>query len=531
MADDFVQIPPQSTGKKMRVLTEMMVDYNTGLLDLKVGMAVVLATSGVIGSIAMVDGDTVSGTLHMLIESNSPAQVAIVGELITVDDSTFATVAAASELISDQSIVIGSGHNPHNHLRVDRTGAANVRYTEGAPQFDAFGRMQVSKVTNIGEYIFQYDLLESQFTDFVTGSASISHLPLISGGLITTGTGAGDELKRISNRYHRYQAGISHLIEMTCSCGDSGKVGVTRRWGYGDDRDGIFFALIDDVLSIIVRNSGSGSVVETIIPQHAWNGDRVDGGGGEYNVSEHNIDVTKDNIWAFDFQWLGAGRVRFVVIIDGQRIVVHTQNHANYVDYPYMRTGTLPIYWSQTNTGSPASGSEMRVWAAVVICEGDYSPPEFIFSARLPNISIDSDTVPVHIGSFRSKQIFEGVDNRVSAYGDSFDVISTTAPILMELVRNATLTGSDWALPVYGESSMEADVVGTVGTDGEVICSTIVSNLPVTKDVTNLFNYTAEAMMRKADITQTDVYTFRATLLEAGAASTLSFGVVWKEVR
>jgi hypothetical protein len=149
---------------------------------------------------------------------------------------------------------------------------------------------------------------------------------------------------------------------MTIVLSDSGKAGNLRQWGYMDDSDGLFFELNGQTLNVVVRNSTSGTVQETRIPQSQWSSNRVNGEGGTFNINNAILDVTKDNIYWIDFQWLGAGRVRFGVYINGLKIVCHEVQNTNKSPRPYMRSGSLPIRYRCENTGVTSGVSSITAF-------------------------------------------------------------------------------------------------------------------------------------------------------------------------
>lgn len=429
----FVRLPPDSTGKRIPHSLMMEVGYTAGTQPFVPGLKVVFATSGVAGTVAQVDGTTASGYIHILIGEPVPViPASVIGENITVGGVPFATASDVGVPYYFQQSVIVGFDNPANGLSIDSAGAASVRYTEGAPQFDAFGKMQVSQQTTIAEYLPQYDVDPERVGVYTSGTGSSTHLPSSSGVLLSVGTASGDSVTRASHMYHTYQAGVSQLLEATAACGDTGKVGCTRIWGYGDESDGLFFSLKDTTVGVLKRSTASGSFVETFVPQSQWNKDRLDGSGGAFNPSGVTLNVTNDNIYWIDMQWLGAGRVRFGVVMGRQRIVCHEIAHANTQPYPYMRTGTLPVYAKQFNTAATGSSSEMRVWCMTVKTEGAFDPQYRLFSTAVPQATITSATAVPYV-SFRSKQLYNSNTNRVSAYG-------TKATMLLRVVTHLLLS-------------------------------------------------------------------------------------------
>jgi len=76
------------------------------------------------------------------------------------------------------------------------------------------------------------------------------------------------------------------------------------------------FRNINGDFAVCVRSSASGTKTETVILQEDFNKDTVDGTG----LSRMNLDLTYDNIYWIDIQWLGGGRVRFGTYNNGERV-------------------------------------------------------------------------------------------------------------------------------------------------------------------------------------------------------------------
>ena len=140
--------------------------------------------------------------------------------------------------------------------------------------------------------------------------------------------------------------------------GDTGKANVKRRWGYYDDEEGAWFELDGTTLYIVVKISHLGGY-EYRIPQSQWNGDRVNGEGGQRNLSRFNLDLTKTNLYSI--QWQNAvGYIFFRVITDTGIVTCHVFPMLNY--FTGTNTGRhtmeLPMRWEQYNSGISVSTSE-----------------------------------------------------------------------------------------------------------------------------------------------------------------------------
>jgi len=294
---------------------------------------------------------------------NTPESVTIVS---TTGTETAQLDAWEKIIVSDISII--DPLNPENHLSIDNLGSASIRFAEGQPILSGFGSLKTAEEVAIGVYESSIDSYETLFHKFISGGGSFLYSANQSSHILSTDTSSGSSIRMTTNRSHYYLPGTSNVYKMTMSCGDTGKTGNLRRWGAFDENDGVFFELYENTLNVVLRSSATGSAVETKVPSNLWNGDRLDGSG----LSGYTLDVTKINVWWMDFQWLGAGRVRFGIFSpEGARVVCHTFQNAGNRALPYMRTGTLPASVENTNFGATGSSSELRNVCIGVYSEGD----------------------------------------------------------------------------------------------------------------------------------------------------------------
>lgn len=158
-----------------------------------------------------------------------------------------------------------------------------------------------------------------------------------------------------------YQPGKSMLVVITGVVG-VGASGIAKRFGYFDENNGLFFQQVDGVISAVRRSFVTGSAVDTVVNQSAWNLDKMDGTG----ASGITLDFTRTQIFAVDFEWLGVGRVRYAVNVDGKFYYVHEMLHANNLDVVYMGNPNLPIRFEIENDGNGPDSDLVMICASVV---------------------------------------------------------------------------------------------------------------------------------------------------------------------
>jgi len=527
------QIPPDSTGKEIATTAVLKVTYASGTIDFTRGDAVTGAASGLTGKVSAVDGTTTAGDIYVVVNFSSPADDFDVAEDIQVNAVTNAVVSSTVRMHAPTGTVVGA-NNPLNAQFVGPKGSAYIRFADGDQQIDAAGISRVSQATQIAQYWNRYDKNED-FQETVTGGGSTTHLPNESAVAMDVGTPSGDEVIWQSHLYHIYQMGYSQNVEMTIAVGDTGKSNVRRRWGYFDADNGAFFELNGTTLSVVRRSRATGSVVDTAVNQSLWNGDRLDGGGGIDNLSLMNIDVSTMLIYWIDYQWMGAGQLRFGVYDDqGDRITVHSVQNTNIRAEPWMTHPALPVRFEITNTSTAASPSRLKAVCCSVKTDGNLvearSRKTVKWSIESATNSSVADTAFEPIISFRSKTTLNSIVNRKISIPELISVYVTNNPILFAIIRNpTTLTGASWG-SVSTRSAAEFDDSATVISGGDQLVTWALDIGTHNLSLPSNFGLFSENLHVLGDGTVGDVFSFATKCLVSASTSGVTMFPTWIDV-
>ncbi len=168
----FTRIPPESTGDRVWVVPTASVGFegqnNVNYLW-KIGQRYTISGNGgptMTVHVHGVDENGASGAIAVHYSKNDEYNnvVPIAGQTITDPDGITAVATTATPIydvyITGQNVV--GYDNPEYGLDVDITGSANIRFAEGLPQLDAWGKLRVSGGTQLGDYVFGQ---EAVFTD------------------------------------------------------------------------------------------------------------------------------------------------------------------------------------------------------------------------------------------------------------------------------------------------------------------------------------------------------------------------------
>lgn len=493
---NFLRVPPDSTGKRVRLKHSAQLTYTgkTPGYQWKPDTYYALVTSGWDLHVHNINELTsTSGVLDVSYDGGAEftnlAPVSGEGIRDQATNTIIATAGASTDVYNNATNIIGF-ENPTNGLDIDNTGSANIRFYEGNPQLDAFGKLRVSGATLLGEYVFSNGTLPTQFAGTLRNGGNVTW-DTNSRALLLTNTTANDShTSWTSNTYHHYFPGSSHLFIGTFALGDTGKMGLMREWGMFDDKNGFFFMQDDGVLGVGIRSNASGSVNTIFIPQADWNVDRGDGTGRSQMI----IDVTKDNIYWIDVQWLGAGRARFGTYYNGQRVVLHEYYHGNNFSVPITAMGSLPVCVHQMNMTATGSTSEMRAWCMAMWTESNLD----VRTTASTSLHSFSKTISVndtyqYIGTLSPKESLpNGQPNRTLYWpteieASGWDTV-TGAPAIFELEIYAEpiISGLSWST-VEASNTVDYDTGGTFIMGGVPVSKRFVQGREAF-DTTNIFN-------------------------------------------
>lgn len=303
---------------------------------------------------------------------------------------------------------------------------------------DAFGRARVSELTTQFDAKQIYDNLPL-FIDTVTNGTGLSTHSTVEARSQLTTVLVGDYVISQTKQRFNYQSGKSQLIFMTCNNFES-ETNVTKRIGYFSSSsvspytaslDGLF---IESGTNVSINIYKTGTLTEQT-NQSNWNLDRLDGNG----KSGINIDWSKNIIFVVDFEWLGVGRVRWGVVVNGLIVYFHESNHANLTTGVYMSSPNQPLRWEIRQTG--AGSGTFNYICASVNSEGSINKLGKILSVNNGTTHINanntSSTYILHAIRLNSTNLDTLVDvlsfNSLSATNDAF---------LWSVVLNPSITGA-----------------------------------------------------------------------------------------
>jgi len=234
-------------------------------------------------------------------------------------------------------------------------------------------RLKVSTYATLFFNTFQYGIETDVWDTGTTGTASVTHDATNSAAQLSIGGTSGDKIVRQTRNVQRYVPGRTSTVSFAVKVNNPVE-GIRKRFGMFDPNgDGFWFedsgVWIDGVpqYNCTVSNGSTGDIVT---PRSEWNGDKLDGTG----ASGITADSSKVQLVNFEYEWYGAGEIRFGYTIDGVTHIIHTHQNANKSAQPWARTPFLPIRMELEAISTVAGGPfTMLQGSNSLISEGEAS--------------------------------------------------------------------------------------------------------------------------------------------------------------
>lgn len=307
-----------------------------------------------------------------------------------------------------------------------------------SPFIDAFARLRVASPKTIFDSKQIYDNQPLYWDEAETsgsGTSTAHSTATASTTMSVSASTAGTRVRQTKRRFN-YQPGKSQFILLTGILG-SGSTGITRRIGYFDENNGLFFQISGTTLSVVRRTYTGGSPSDDAVAQSNWILDKMDGTG----PSGVTIDTSKTQIFVIDFEWLGVGRVRFGFVIDGIIIYCHELLHSNIFTTVYMSTPNLPLRYEISNGGTGGVASIVHICSSV-ISEGGTEDTGTILSVGSNNTHVDANVAGTVYACLGLKLKSTHLSQTVEVIG--FSILGSTANdnFMWLLYINPTIAGS-----------------------------------------------------------------------------------------
>lgn len=353
---------------------------------------------------------------------------------------------------------------------IDDLTTAIVPEAVGPMAIDAFGRQRVSSPLTLFDSSHRYR--DNGLWNTSTASGGVAVFSANEGLVnLEINTTSGSQVLRETTKVFAYQPGKSLLVLNTFVMAPA-QTNLRQRVGYFGTQNGIYVQLNNNTLSFVERSLVTGVVTETVADQSTWNVDKLDGTG----PSGVTLDITKAQIFFMDIEWLGEGTVRLGFVIDGNFILCHRFNHANFITSTYITTASLPLRYEITNTGVTANSSTLKQVCSTVISEGGY---ELRGAQQAIGTPITTPRTFAVAGTYYPMVAIKLTSTKLDAI-----VIPTAISILglgngknyaWRIIQAGTVTGGAW-VSAGVDSAVEYNLTGTSAAGGRILAQGFVNS-------------------------------------------------------
>ncbi len=417
-------------------------------------------------------------------------------------------------------------------MEYNALGEPVLRTTLKVGQTDAFGRIRMSSPFTLGDYKHLYGL-DPNFIDYTVNGATVAFQTNKACARLTTSNNPSSRVVHQTKFYHHYMPGKSQQILSSFNF-YAATPNVTKRTGYFDDNNGIYFEQAGDgTLSWVIRSYTTGAPQEVRKTQSQWNIDQCNGQGG----SLFNIDITKTQLAFIEFQWLGVGSVTVGFVHDGSYIPCHIFHHSNDLTTVYMSTPNLPVRCEMLNIGT-TTGAYFDQICSTVASEGGYVEAGQDWGVTSPTLRTIAAGATLPILAIRLKNSFRTYDNRMIVRMGNLKMFSDGDSIkwrLLKLPDNTYLDDTTWT-DVDADSGVQYCADMTTWTDGDELDNGWVGASTQGSQKAGgapAANQPSEAkknfIVQNYDSTNSEIYMVVATNI--GAQSTnVGAGFQWREI-
>lgn len=228
----------------------------------------------------------------------------------------------------------------------------SIKYADST-NLDAFQRLRVSEVTSLIEVKHVHDKLPLIINEVTAGTAtSIYDEP--NAQVIMSTSANNDYVIRQTTSRAIYQPGKGQLFEASFSNFQL-QTNVIKRLGYYTTTTSAPYNSVVD--GFLLESNGQTNQISFQIWKSGttiYSADTTTWSNDDFLVS--SIDWSKTQLMFVDFQWLGVGRLRFGLVINGQVRIFTTHTGTNNLSTIYMTAPNQPIRYEIRQVGA-GSGS------------------------------------------------------------------------------------------------------------------------------------------------------------------------------
>jgi hypothetical protein len=343
-----------------------------------------------------------------------------------------------------------------------------IKYSDST-NLDAFGRLRTSNVTSLLEYKHVYDKLPIVINEVTAGTAtSVFDKP--NSQVVMSVSTTNDYVIRQGVARGIYQPGKGQIFEASFSNFQL-QTNVIKRVGYFTTSSTAPYNSVVD--GFLLESNGQTNTISFQIWQSGvttYSAATSSWLTTDYDVT--NINWSKTQLMFVDFQWLGVGRVRFGLVIDGQFKLFTAGTGTNNLNNVYMKSPNQPIRYEIRSVSGGAAGT-LNMICSQISLEGSINSLQKSSSVT----AFTAQTKPTAyvtypILGYRLNSTYEGANITLSDIQTLNITNPSKADFIITVQYNPTLSSSSSWTDISNTPIQYALSTGqTITTEGHIITS------------------------------------------------------------
>lgn len=334
----------------------------------------------------------------------------------------------------------------------------------------AFGDTRITELAPIVQGTFEYTVDNAELnTNTIGGSATITQGSGMGTLATTTTTGSSALLQ--SKQHAKYRAGLGGLLRFTAIFNGGSSAATQSLAGLADEtgstatfKNGYMIGWEGTTFGVHRYQNDTLTSVAL-----ASCDDPLDGTG----ISGMTLDETKLNVYAIQFQYLGAGRINFLVEDDatGDFVIFHSILYANLHTSPSVYNPNFN-FTAFVDNGATTDALDLSTASYAYFVEG-YSGQKEIHRPQQGTgiVTRASVTTEVPIFTIRNKTTYASKTNFIDILLESWGVNSsasgTTNTTEVILIFNGSLTGASYSDIESNNSVVDIDTAASAVSGGK----------------------------------------------------------------
>lgn len=324
-------------------------------------------------------------------------------------------------------------------------------------------RLRVSTFTTTFFSTFQFGKAPDLWDEQLTNGATSVWDQYQNSIMVSVSSTQGSQAIRQTRQVMNYIPG--RPVEWSAAWAFPAVLGIRTRYGVFDEKNGVFFERNEDgEYYCVVRSNVSGTPHDTKIARPNWNIDVMDGTGPSGIAGEPGT----IQLIVIEYEWYGAGTVKFSWVMGGVKYPIHQFQHANVLSDVYMSTPFNPIRLELTNVSSDVGSTIIQASTSFGL-EGESSQLGQPMVQNVPVTGINTGNSANTFVPFIAIKLKDAAKHAVAILDQLQAQATDNTVAVFRLILNPTALNGTWVDHERAGSVVQVNVTATSYTGGEVL--------------------------------------------------------------